>query len=86
MKFYNPFKSHIVQFISGEAKGKFAIRKLSILPFFLRWEYLDYTNLEYFWGSKNGILSYTLVDSFEVAKTVHQRYLDRCAKIKSVAI
>ncbi len=82
MKFYNPFKPHIVRFSNGDVIGKFAIRKFGIYS----WVYLDSADMDYWWCNPRHIKNWSLIDNFEVAKTILQRYADKNVRLKSTVV
>ena len=57
---YNPFKPHIVQF----PNGKYAIRKYGF-PF---WDYLDSSDLNYWWSTSSFVYKYCTFNTLEAAK------------------
>lgn len=68
MKFYNPFKPHIV--VSNT--GKFAIRELGILG----WIYLDNNNYKFYqyWFDTSSINKWSLFNDLEDAKCFLDKY------------
>lgn len=65
MKFYNPFKPHIVEFTDGT----FAVRKSSLVY----WSYYSKRCVEW-WSCEEYVQKYCRVDTLEEAKSV----LNRC--------
>ena len=63
MKFYNPFKPHIVKF----RNGKFAIRRAGF-PFGF-WEYLDKFTLDFWWSIPQYVANNAFFSSKEEAQT-----------------
>ena len=63
MKFYNPFKAHIVQF----SNGKYAVRRWN----FLAWEYKEkWTNPNVdvcWWNPIEFVMKWCMVDTYEQA-------------------
>jgi hypothetical protein len=66
MKFYNPFKPHIVQL----SNGKYAVRRWSLLA----WEYKESWTLPgtdcYWWNSMEHVQKWCTVKSLEEAKAL----------------
>lgn len=67
MKFYNPFKPHIVEFVDN----KFAVRKLSATG----WEYYDnqkFTKDDYWWSSPKFTRWFEVTSLLEAQKVLSQ--------------
>jgi hypothetical protein len=79
MKFYNPFKAHIVQF----SNGKYAIRRWSVLS----WEYKEHTTYGkesvYWWTAMEYVKKWCMVDTLEEAKALRDK---RKIKVKKVQV
>lgn len=63
MKFYNPFKPHIVEF----ANNTFAVRRFNGLA----WEYRDFNHEhDFWWAFTVHVNAYCIVSSFNEACTI----------------
>ncbi len=79
MKFYNPFKAHIVQFFNG----KYAVRRWSVLG----WVYKEHTTYGndniYWWNAMEYVKKWCMVDTLEEAKALRDK---RKLKVKTKVI
>lgn len=70
MKFYNPFKPHIVQF----SNGKYAVRRWSVLA----WEYKEHITFNneviYWWNAMEYVKKWCMVDTLEEAKSLREKH------------
>lgn len=70
MKFYNPFKPHIVQF----ANGKHAVRRWSVLGWVYK-EHTTYGNEDvYWWNAMEYVKKWCMVDTLEEAKSLREKH------------
>ena len=72
MKFYNPFKPHIVE----TEDGKFAIRELR-----LWWQFWDRKD-KYKWSSRQWIKEWCLFNTLDEAKAKLQKHYESKKKLK----
>lgn len=81
MKFYNPFKAHIVQFA---ADGKFAVRRWSVLA----WEYKGRSALRnesiYWWNAMEYVKKWCMVDTLEQAKALREKGKIKAEKVQVI--
>lgn len=79
MKFYNPFKPHIVQF----PNGKYAVRRWSVLM----WEYKEHITFSdeeiFWWNAMEYVKKWCMVDTLEQAKALRDK---RKLKVKTKVI
>jgi hypothetical protein len=68
MKFYNPFKAHIVQFDNG----KYAVRRWCVA-----WEYKEHITLSnediYWWNTMEYAKRWCMVDTLEQAQALRDK-------------
>ena len=81
LKFYNPFKAHIVQF----ANGKFAVRKWNVIA----WEYKERAEFnndsdEYWWNLLEYANKYCTVGTLQEA--IHLREYVKSNPLKAVKV
>lgn len=80
MKFYNPFKAHIVQFDDG----KFAVRRWSVLA----WEYKEYitygNDAIYWWNAMEYVKKWCMVDTLEQAKALREKCKIEAKKVQVI--
>jgi hypothetical protein len=79
MKFYNPFKPHIVQF----SNGKYAVRRWNLLA----WEYKEHitfgNEVIYWWNAMEYVKKWCMIDTLEEAKALREK---RKIKVKTKVI
>lgn len=83
MKFYNPFKPHIVEF----ENGKFAVRKSALFHWLYKGHTLFTTEKEeHWWFLHEYVVKHCMVNTLEEARTVLNRENTKVEKVDEFAV